>query len=154
MYYCNHIRSNINIQLNPPLTTVCQVHYLLLWHNMISFHHSKSDVTTFVTVHDIKKAIGKIFPIKRACQKLLCLSDNFFFCVNVNLTLYFVQLFIAKGEKELVDRKKFLLDCRTTKPNVTSANWGTGLNFSLYQTATLIVYLISYKLDITLCRDL
>ena len=59
--------SNINSQLNYPLTTVCQVHYLLLWHNMISFHHCKSDVTTFVTVHDIKKAIGKIFPIKRAC---------------------------------------------------------------------------------------
>ena len=57
---------------------------------------------------------------------------QFLFCVNVNLTLYFVQLFIAKSEKELVDRKKFLLDCRTTKPNVTSTNWGTGLNFSLY----------------------
>ena len=79
---------------------------------------------------------------------------QFLFLVNVNLTLYFVQLFIAKSEKELVDRKKFLLDCRTTKPNVTSANWGTGLNFSLYQTATLIVYLISYKLEFTLCRDL
>ena len=34
---------------------------------------------------------------------------QFLFCVNVNLTLYFVQLFIAKSEKELVDRKKFFV---------------------------------------------
>lgn len=70
MYHYNHIiikRIKYKKLADSPLTTICQVHCLLSWYNMISFHRCKSDITTFVTVHDIKKAIGKIFPIKRAC---------------------------------------------------------------------------------------